>query len=62
MRTGTRQFENETKNELAEKRREEKHEERENEMQTCHENEIEKENWMLRRSPQARRSDFFILI
>ena len=27
-------------------------------MQTCHENEIEKENWMLRRSPPARRSDF----
>ena len=62
VRTGTRQFENETKNELAEKRREEKHEERENEMHTCHENEIEKENLMLRRSPQARRSDFFILI
>jgi hypothetical protein len=35
-----------------------KHEEQENEMQTCHEDEIEKENWMLRRSPQARRSDF----
>ena len=58
VRTGTRQFENETKNELAEKKREEKHEERENEIKTCHENEIEKENWMLRRSPQARRSDF----
>ena len=58
VRTGTRQFENETKNELAEKKRAEKHEERKNGMQTCHENEIEKEYWMLRRSPRARRSHF----